>query len=115
MRGFVHAYRSCIINPEKVTVRYPHRGQAGVERDVDDGECTKWSNKPLPADPDLHQGAARADLVAIYERDPACHGCCKGHFLFQRLSARAAYRVGHYLWVSRGKRDSAYSYFLQMR
>jgi serine O-acetyltransferase len=61
--------------------------------------------------PDLVQ-AARADLVAIYERDPACHRLLQPILYFKGYQAVQAYRVSHYLW-KRGQQDLAY--FFQMR
>lgn len=56
--------------------------------------------------------AARADLVAIFDRDPACHRLLQPILYFKGYQAVQAYRVGHYLW-SKGQRDLAY--FFQMR
>lgn len=56
--------------------------------------------------------ASRADLVAIFERDPACHRLLQPILYFKGFQAVQAYRIAHYLW-SLGKRDLAY--FFQMR
>lgn len=56
--------------------------------------------------------AARADLMAIYERDPACHRLLQPILYFKGYQAVQAYRVGHYLW-SQDHQDLAY--FFQMR
>ncbi|AVO37096.1 serine O-acetyltransferase [Pukyongiella litopenaei] len=56
--------------------------------------------------------AARADLVAVYERDPACHRLLQPILYFKGYQAMQAYRVGHWLW-EQGKKDLAY--FFQMR
>ena len=63
------------------------------------------------ADADL-VAAARADLVAVFERDPACHRLLQPILYFKGYQAVQAYRVGHYLWRN-GQRDLAY--FFQMR
>lgn len=63
------------------------------------------------ADPWLGQ-SARADLVAVYERDPACHRFLQPLLYFKGYQAVQAYRVSHWLWTE-GRRDLAY--FLQMR
>jgi len=55
---------------------------------------------------------ARADLVAVYERDPACHRLLQPLLYFKGYQAVQAYRLGHYLW-QQGRKDMAY--FLQMR
>ncbi|WP_224824555.1 serine O-acetyltransferase [Cognatishimia sp. MH4019] len=56
--------------------------------------------------------AARADLAAIYERDPACHRLIQPILYFKGFQAVQAYRIGHWLW-SEGRKDLAY--FFQMR
>jgi serine O-acetyltransferase len=56
--------------------------------------------------------AARADLMAVYERDPACHRFIQPVLFFKGYQAVQAYRVGHWLWM-KGRRDLAY--FVQMR
>jgi serine O-acetyltransferase len=63
------------------------------------------------SDPTLGQ-AARADIAAVYERDPACHRFLQPILYFKGYQAVQAYRVGHWLWTQ-GRRDLAY--FLQMR
>lgn len=62
-------------------------------------------------DPDLG-ASARADLMAVYDRDPACHRYLQPILFFKGYQAVQAYRVGHWLW-QRGRRDLAY--FVQMR
>jgi len=56
--------------------------------------------------------AARADIVAVYERDPACQRFLQPMLFFKGFQAIQAYRVAHWLWKS-GRKDL--SYFFQMR
>ncbi len=56
--------------------------------------------------------AARADIVAVYERDPACHRLVQPILYFKGFQAIQAYRVGHWLWQT-GQQDLAF--FVQMR
>jgi serine O-acetyltransferase len=63
------------------------------------------------ADPWLAE-AARADLVAVFERDPACHRLIQPLLYFKGFQAIQAYRVGHWLW-GQGRHDLAS--FFQMR
>jgi serine O-acetyltransferase len=56
--------------------------------------------------------AARADIVAVYDRDPACHRLLQPLMYFKGFQAVQAYRVGHWLW-GEGRFDL--SYFIQMR
>lgn len=62
-------------------------------------------------DPELGR-SARADLVAVYERDPACHRFLQPVLYFKGFQAVQAYRIGHWLW-EQGRVDLAY--FVQMR
>jgi len=68
-------------------------------------------DKAYAAEPEL-VAASRADLVAVFERDPACHRLLQPILYFKGYQAIQAYRVGHYLWRN-GHRDLAY--FFQMR
>ena len=63
------------------------------------------------SDPDI-ENASRADLVAVYERDPACYRMLQPILYFKGYQAVQAYRIGHWLW-QQGRRDMAY--FIQMR
>ncbi len=56
--------------------------------------------------------AARADLMAVYDRDPACHRLVQPVLYFKGYQAMQAYRVAHWLW-RQGQHDLAY--FFQMR
>jgi serine O-acetyltransferase len=56
--------------------------------------------------------AARADIMAVYDRDPACHRFLQPLLFFKGFQAVQAYRVAHWLW-RRGRQDLAY--FFQMR
>lgn len=69
------------------------------------------ADEAYAADPDLGQ-AARADIVAVYDRDPACHRFMQPVLYFKGFQAVQAYRIGHWLWLQ-GRRDLAY--FVQMR
>jgi serine O-acetyltransferase len=50
---------------------------------------------------------ARADLIAVNERDPSCHSLIQALLFFKGFQAIQAYRVGHWLWTS-GRKDMAY-------
>lgn len=56
--------------------------------------------------------AARADLMAVYDRDPATHRLLQPVLFFKGFQALQAYRMAHWLWTE-GRRDL--SYFVQMR
>lgn len=69
------------------------------------------SDEAYEASPVLGQ-MARADLVAVFERDPACHRLLQPLLYFKGFQAVQAYRIGHWLWEN-GRRDMAF--FFQMR
>ena len=56
--------------------------------------------------------AARADIMAVYERDPACHRYIQPMLFFKGFQALQCYRIAHWLW-NEGRKDMAY--FFQMR
>jgi serine O-acetyltransferase len=56
--------------------------------------------------------AARADLVATFDRDPACHRYLQPILYFKGFQAVQAHRVAHWLW-GKGRIDMAA--FVQMR
>lgn len=63
------------------------------------------------ADPELGI-SARADIVAVFERDPACHRMIQPLLFFKGFQAVQAYRVAHWLWSNK---RPAMAYFIQMR
>ncbi|MEO0681568.1 MAG: serine O-acetyltransferase [Pseudomonadota bacterium] len=56
--------------------------------------------------------ASRADIVAVHERDPACHRYVQPILFFKGFLAVQAYRVAHALWLE-NRPDLAYAF--QMR
>jgi serine O-acetyltransferase len=56
--------------------------------------------------------SARADVLAVYERDPACHTFLQPVLFFKGFLALQTYRVAHWLWTN-AHPDLAY--YLQMR
>ncbi|MGH1413276.1 MAG: serine O-acetyltransferase [Pelagimonas sp.] len=63
------------------------------------------------SEPDLAM-AARADITATYERDPACHRFLQPLLFFKGFQAIQAHRIANWLWKE-GRKDL--SYFFQMR
>lgn len=69
------------------------------------------ADQAYDADPGIGQ-SARADIMAVFDRDPACHRFLQPILFFKGFQAVQAYRIGHWLWTE-GRRDMAY--FVQMR
>ena len=44
--------------------------------------------------------AVRADLSAVYERDPACHSYVQAFLFFKGFHALESHRMAHFLWHS---------------
>ncbi len=63
------------------------------------------------SEPDLAM-AARADITATFERDPACHRFLQPLLFFKGFQAIQAHRIANWLWKE-GRKDL--SYFFQMR
>src|SRR5881394_728404 len=51
----------------------------------------------LAADPEIG-AAVRADLSAVFERDPACESYAQAFLFFKGFHALESYRIGHWLW-----------------
>ena len=63
------------------------------------------------ADPGL-VAAAEADLMAIFERDPACKGYLQAFLYFKGFLAIQTYRIAHWLW--RQNRETL-AFYMQSR
>lgn len=68
-------------------------------------------DQALESDPSIGE-AARADIVAVYERDPACTSYAEPFLYFKGYHALQSYRIAHWLWNS-GEKPMAL--FLQNR
>ncbi|APX13706.1 serine O-acetyltransferase [Tateyamaria omphalii] len=107
--GFVHA---CILHHKSVEKALSYRIAAKLaSNEMSMVVVREIVEEAYQTSPALVE-AARADLVAVYERDPACHRLLQPILYFKGYQAMQAYRVGHYLWTE-GHRDLAY--FFQMR
>ena len=63
------------------------------------------------ADPSIGE-AVRADLSAVYERDPACHSYVQAFLFFKGFHSLESHRIAHWLWKG-GRQWMAY--FFQNR
>ena len=68
-------------------------------------------SKAISKDPQI-TNAARADVMAVVDRDPACNRYMQPLLYFKGFLAVQAYRVSNWLWIN-SQRDMAY--FFQMR
>ena len=109
MGGLVHA---CILHHKSIEKALSYRVAAKLaSNEMSMVVLREIADEAYAKAPALVQ-AARADLVAVYERDPACHRLLQPILYFKGYQAMQAYRIGHWLWED-GNRDLAY--FFQMR
>ncbi|WP_299145034.1 serine O-acetyltransferase [uncultured Tateyamaria sp.] len=107
--GFVHA---CILHHKSIEKALSYRIAAKLaSNEMSMVVVREIVEEAYQKSPDL-VAASRADLVAVYERDPACHRLVQPILYFKGYQAVQAYRVGHFLWTE-GHYDLAY--FFQMR
>ena len=107
--GFVHA---CILHHKSLEKALSYRVAAKLASNEMSMVVVREIVEEAYAAEHALVAASRADLVAIFERDPACHRLLQPILYFKGYQAIQAYRVGHYLWTQ-GHRDLAY--FFQMR
>ena len=109
MGGLIHA---CILHHRSLARALSYRFAAKLSsNEMSMVILREIADEAYAAAPELIE-AARADLAAIYERDPACHRLLQPILYFKGFQAVQAYRVGHWLW-NQGRHDLAY--FVQMR
>ena len=79
--------------------------------EMSDQMLREIADRAYSADPTLAD-AARADIVAIFDRDPACLRFLQPLLFFKGFQAIQAFRLGNFLWKE-GRKDLAY--YVQMR
>ncbi len=109
MGGLVHA---CILHHKSIEKALSYRVAAKLaSNEMSMVVLREIADQAYSEAPELID-AARADLVAVFERDPACHRLLQPILYFKGYQAMQAYRIGHWLWENEN-RDLAY--FFQMR
>ena len=107
--GLIHG---CILHHDTLERALAYRlAQKLASGDMPEQLVREIADEAYRADPGLG-AAARADIMAVHDRDPACHRYIQPLLFFKGFQAVQAYRVGHWLWTQ-GRKDLAY--FVQMR
>ncbi|MBV1866701.1 MAG: serine O-acetyltransferase [Marinosulfonomonas sp.] len=107
--GLVHA---CVLHHDSLEKALAYRiAQKLASAEMSEQLLREIADEAYITDPLLGQ-KARADIMAVYERDPACHRFIQPLLYFKGFQAIQAYRVAHWLFET-GRRDL--SYFIQMR
>jgi serine O-acetyltransferase len=101
--GFIYA---TILSQDRLEDAVCYRlAQRLNHSDVDAGLISQTFNDVLNDQPEIGQ-IFRADLAAVYERDPACHRYIEPLLYFKGFHALVTYRFAHALW-KQGRRDFA--------
>jgi serine O-acetyltransferase len=109
MGGLIHA---CVLHHKTLEKALSYRFSAKLNsNEMSMVLLRELAEEAYVDDPGLVE-AARADLAAIEERDPACNRLLQPILYYKGFQAMQAYRLGHHLWT-KGRRDLAY--FVQMR
>ncbi len=109
LAGFVHA---TILQHERLeqALTYHLARKLGGD-DMSPLAIREMFDEAVAADPVIGQ-AVRADLSAVFERDPACHSYVEAFLFYKGFHALESYRIGHWLW---GRGRKAMALFLQSR
>ncbi len=107
--GLVHG---CVLHHSSLEKALAYRmAQKLASGEMSEQILREIADEAYATEPKLGE-AARADIVAVFDRDPACHRFLQPLLFFKGFQAIQAYRIAHWLW-SVGRRDMAY--FVQMR
>lgn len=107
--GMLHA---CILHHEDLESALAYRmAQKLASAEMSEQLLREIADAAYRGDTSLSQ-KARADIVAVYERDPACHRFLQPLLFFKGFQAIQSYRIANWLWTE-GRKDLAY--FVQMR
>ncbi len=107
--GLVHA---CILHHGSLESALAYRmAQKLASSEMSEQLIREIADEAFADDPSIG-AAARADIVAVNDRDPACNRFLQPLLYFKGFQAIQAYRVGHWLW-QQGRKD--FAYFVQMR
>ncbi len=103
---------STILNHDRLEDAVIHRLASRLDHPDVSGELIRQTFEEAIVD-DAGIGAAfRADIAAIFDRDPACHRFIEPVFYFKGFHAIQIQRFSHWLW-NQGRKD--FAYYLQSR
>ncbi|OQW52901.1 MAG: serine acetyltransferase [Proteobacteria bacterium SG_bin9] len=101
---------SSILHHDKLEAAVVHRLAERLDHSALSGDLIRQAyNDALRAEPDLGN-MFRADLVAVYDRDPATSRFIDPLLYFKGFHALQTHRLAHWLW-NNGRKD--FSYYLQ--
>lgn len=102
--GFIYA---TVLSHDRLEDVICHRlSQRLNHADVDAGLINQTCLELIEAEPHLRQ-VLRADIAAVYDRDPACSRYLEPVLYFKGFHALVTYRFAHALWNA-GRKDFAF-------
>lgn len=103
---------SSVLHHDRLEDAVVHRIAERLDHSALSGDLIRQAyNDALEADPDLGN-AFRADLVAVYDRDPAVSRFIDALLYFKGFHAIQAHRLAHWLYKN-GRKD--FAYYIQSR
>ena len=103
MSSFIY---STILNQDTLEDAVAHRVAERLRHPDVSGDLIRQAFRHMAeADPD-HSARLRADIVAVYDRDPACERFVEPVLYFKGFHAIQAHRLAHWAWHA-GRRDFA--------
>jgi serine O-acetyltransferase len=107
--GFIY---SAVLEHDTFEDALAHRlAQRLANADLGADSIIKAFQDALQAEPEIGF-AARADMIATFDRDPACHRYVDPLLYFKGYQALQAHRMAHRLWEL-GRKD--FAYYIQSR
>lgn len=109
MASFVHA---TVLNHDRLEDAIIHRVTERLDSPVMGAEVIRCAFEDALADDPSIAEAMRADLAAVFERDPACDRYIEPLLYFKGFHAIQTHRLAHWLW---GRRRNDFALYLQSR
>lgn len=98
LASFVHA---TILKHERLELALSyHLAKKVGNEDISPMLAREIFDEALTADAEIG-AAVRADLSAVFERDPACHSYVEAFLYYKGFHALECYRIGHWLWAQK--------------
>jgi serine O-acetyltransferase len=109
LAGFVYSY---VLNHERLEDAVAHRIADRLDSPALDGAAIIRAFEEMQEEDRSFSIALRADLVAVYDRDPACTRFIEPVLYFKGFHAIQTHRLAH--WLSGGGRKD-FAFYLQSR
>ena len=103
---------SNILNHDSLEGAVAHRVADRLDHSAVDGDMIRYAFREMFADKKALSETLRADLFAVYDRDPACNRFVEPVLYFKGFHAIQAQRLSHWLYHN-NRRD--FAFYLQSR